>query len=180
MRGRLASALIAAGLVVPAAAFAVMLTSVEVYRAVEPSAPLFGGPPPGSLAESILGGYGVEETYQFIRAGGDPNAPVRVAHEDYTGRVAIDVSPLMLAVAVGDSSAVRMLLSFGARLDLPQNRPAECLAREIQHREIEAVLVEQREEGSPQPACDGRPADAPTALVAWAATVDEADAPDRR
>ncbi|MNC87641.1 hypothetical protein D3C83_33780 [compost metagenome] len=86
----------------------------------------------------------------------------------------------MLAAAVGDSSAVRMLLSFGARLDLPQNRSAECLAREIGNREIETILMDQRNAGGSEPACGGRRADAATPLVAWAAAMDGTHAADGR
>lgn len=173
---RFSTVLIGACLVVPAIAAAVMLVTIEAYRTARPDAPLFGGPPPTTLAQSIIDGYGVEETYQFIRAGQDPNAPVRVDNEDYTGGGAFLVSPLMLAVAAGDSSAVRMLLSFGASLDRPENSGVECLARELGNREIEDLLREQREEGSDDPSCTDRPADAPTPVAAWAVPADEAQA----
>jgi hypothetical protein len=157
----------AAFIAAPAVAFAAALTAIETYRLIEPEAALFGGPPPASLAESITGDFGVEQTYQFIRGGQDPNEPMAFAHPDYTGGAAIIVSPLMLAVAAEDASAVQMLLSFGARLDLPQNVRVECLAREIGNTEIITLVAEGRGEGAP-PACTDRKADAATPLAAWA------------
>ena len=177
---RAAPAMIAACLAMPPMIVAIALAGIEVYRFIEPDAPLFGGPAPASLVESITDGFGVEQTYQFIRMGQDPNAPVRIDDEEYAGGETIQVSPLMLAVAAADGSAVRMLLSFGARLDLPQNRRAECLARELGHREIQAILVAERGDGSAEPVCDGRRPDAPTPLAAWIGDHHSVHASDRR
>ena len=161
------SAWIAAFIAAPAVVSAVALTAIETYRLIEPEAPLFGGPRPASLIESIIEGFGVEQTYQFIRAGQDPNEPMPLDHPDYTGGVGIRVSPLMLAVAAQDGSAVQMLLSFGARLDLPQNAHVECLAREIGNTEIITLITDGRGESAPPP-CADRKADAATPLTAWA------------
>jgi hypothetical protein len=158
--------LVAAAVAAPAVLMALALTVVEAWRAVEPQAAIFGGTPPASMVDSIAGRYGVEETYTFIRNGQDPNGLVAVTHPDYTGRETVRVSPLMLAVAARDSSAVRMLLTFGARLDLPQNARAICLAREIGNEEISSLLDAERNGASPV-ACPPR-RDAPTPLVAWA------------
>lgn len=177
---RLSTVVVATGLMMPAIAVSVMLTTIEMYRAARPDAPLFGGPAPESLVQSIIEGYGVEETYQFIRGGQDPNEPVRVDYEEYTGGPPLTVSPLMLAVAAGDSSAVRMLLSFGASLDRPENSRVGCLARELGNREIEAILREYREEGSEDPACTDRHADATTPLAAWAVVPPEAQVSSAR
>ena len=170
---------IGACLAAPAVAMAVTLTGVEIYRIVEPHALLFGGPPPGTLAESILGGFGVEETFQFIRRGQDPNEPIAIEDPEYTGGGRAYVSPLMLAVAAGDGSAVRMLLAFGARLELPQNRYAECLARESRNPEASMVIAEYRG-AAPAPECDDAIARTPTPLMAWAARSDAQDATDGR
>lgn len=164
---RVAGVWLAVCLAAPAVAGAVALTGVEIYRLIDPAAPLFGGPAPATLADSITGGYGVEQTYQFIRMGHDPNAAVRVDNDDYVGAEPIDVSPLMLAIAAGDGAAVRMLLSFGVDLDLPQNRHAECLAREMGNPEIQDALRSLRGD-APEPPCTGRRSDAPTPLGAWA------------
>ena len=157
----------AASLGVPAVAAAIGIAAMGVYRIVEPDAALFGGPAPRSLAESLADRNGVEISYAFIRAGQDPNAPIAIEDEDYTEGAVVTVSPLMLATAANDSNAVRMLLSFGARLDLPQNRLAPCLASETGNQEIMEIFVTARG-GAPAPSCPARPAGAPTPLVAWA------------
>jgi hypothetical protein len=146
---------------------ALTLTAIEALRFADPDAALFGGPPPATLAQSIIEGFGVEQTVQFIRHGQDPNEPVPIDDVEYTGGGKVRVSPLMLAVAAGDGSALRMLLSFGARLDLPQNRYAECLARESRNPEIPAIIAAHRG-SAPPPDCTNRNADAPTPLTAWA------------
>jgi len=48
---------------------------------------------------------------------------------------------LMLAVATHRDNLVGMLLSFGARLDLPQNRFAVCLAKQTDDEGIANLLV---------------------------------------
>jgi hypothetical protein len=158
---------IAAFLAAPAVTCAVALTAMEGYRVMQPEAAIFGGPRPATLSQSIFDGFGVEETYQFIRAGQDPNGVLAVAHPDYTDGTTVRASPLLVAVAAEDSSAVRMLFAFGARLDLPQNRLVECLARELVHPEIETILADERGT-APAPPCTDRKPDAPTPLVAWA------------
>ena len=170
---------IGACLAAPAIATALTLTAVESLRLADPEAPLFGGPPPATLAQSIIEGFGVEQTVQFIRRGQDPNEPVPVGDAEYTGGGTVHVSPLMLAVAAGDGSAMRMLLSFGARLDLPQNRYAECLARESRNPEIPAIIAEHRG-SAPPPDCGNRNPDAPTPLAAWAGRSDADNATHRR
>ena len=143
-----------------------MLTALETYRVIEPAASIFGGPPPATLAESIAKGFGVEQSYQFIRAGQDPNHPVAVDDPKYSGGGTLTVSPLMLAVAANDSAAVEMLLGFGASLDAPHNRYIECLAREVGDAEILSVLAEHSLDAS-RPTCPDRKRDAPTPLAAW-------------
>ena len=157
---------IAAALAAPAVAVALMLTTIESYRLTEPQAEVFGGPPPASLAASITGGFGVEQSYQFIRAGQDPNQPIPLRHEDYTDGKDMRIPPLMLAIAARDSSAVRMLLAFGARLELPQHRNVECLARELGNPEILDILAERRGEAQAEPICQGR-GQAENPLLAW-------------
>ena len=157
--------IVAAAVAAPGIAAAIGLAGMSLYARVNPDAPLFGGPPPPSMAESIAGRSGVEQTFAFIRAGQDPNALIVVRHDDYTGGADVRVSPLMLAVAARDSSAVRMLLSFGARLDLPQNRLAPCLADDIGNAEIVEIFAAER--GGEPLVCPPRP-DGPTPLAAWA------------
>lgn len=156
---------LAAIVTVPALVAALLISATAAYHAIDADAPLFDGPPPASLADAITRGYGVERVYPFIRAGQDPNAPVPVDNPDYTGGARIMASPLMLAVAARQGNIVRMLLNFGARLDLPQNRMAWCLAKEIGNREVEDVLADQGGHAV-VPQCTGRRA-AATPLLAW-------------
>jgi hypothetical protein len=132
------AALIAA----PALAAAVGLTSLEAYRVVAPDAPVFGDAPPRSLSEAITRGRGVEAVYPFIRDGQDPNTPILIDDEDYTGGGDMYVSPLIAAIASRDSNIVQMLLNFGARVDLPQNRDAWCFAHALGDETMQRLLAD--------------------------------------
>jgi hypothetical protein len=156
----------AAVVAVPALAAAIALPVVEVYRLVQPDAPLFGGPVPSSLTEAITRGHPVERAYAFIHAGQDPNVPVAVNAPDYTDGQTVMVSPLVLAVAAGQGNTALMLLNFGARLDLPQNRLAPCLAQAIGNQEVIGILTRYGGPAPPVP-CPAPRADAPTMLLAW-------------
>jgi hypothetical protein len=155
---------VTACLAAPAVAAALLIGGVEIYRVVRPGAPLFGDPPPASLADGLARRFPVEQLYGFLRSGQDPNAPVPVADSDYTGGSTAMVAPLMLAVAARDDSAVQMLLNFGVRLDLPQNRNAICLARALGDEGIAELL---EEAGMAAAACAPPKADAATPLLAW-------------
>ena len=157
---------IAALVALPAVAASLGLIAIEAKRLTEPEAPIFGGPPPTSLTQAIIEGFGVEQAYQFIRAGQDPNAASPFEHSDYTEGKTIMATPLLLAVAAGDSSTLMMLLSFGGRLDAPQNQHVECLARELKNQEILGILADRRGEMAP-PACSDRKPDAATPLLGW-------------
>jgi hypothetical protein len=148
----------------PAIVAALGLTAIEGYRFVQPMSPLFDDAP-ASLAESITSGSGVEYSYRFIRAGQNPNALIVVASENYSGGRSIRVSPLMLAVAAHDDNTASMLLNFGARLDLPQNRAARCLAEETG--DTAMIRIIERHGGSAGQPCLTRKRDAPTPLLAW-------------
>lgn len=125
----------------PALAAAVWLGGIEGYRLVQPQSPLFRREDPvTSLAQAITVCCRVEDAYAFIRAGRDPNEPLTISDPDYTGGDSISVSPLMLAVAAGNGNVVMMLLSFGAQPDLPQNRLAGCLARELGQKEMADII----------------------------------------
>jgi hypothetical protein len=110
----------------PAALVALMLCGVEAYRAVRP----VDGDRPASLADAILHGS-VEQAYTFIRQGQDPNGVITVQDPDFAGGRRMMVSPLVVAVAAREDNAVAMLLSAGARVDLPANALAVCLAKEM-------------------------------------------------
>jgi len=125
----LAALLIAA----PAVVAALAVSALEGYRLARPEA--FVPAPASSLAEAIQH-QGVEAAYAFIRAGQDPNAPIAVTND---GRVSM-VSPLTLAVESRNANTVHMLLSAGARMDLPQSRLALCRATEMGEEEILEIL----------------------------------------
>ena len=127
-------------MLVPPVLVALALVVLEGYRAISPDAELFAGPPPASsLADAILHGT-VEQAYAFIRDGQDPNALVTVQDASVAGGTLLHVSPLILAVAAQDANAVTMLLSAGARIDLPDNALALCLAEELEDDETREVL----------------------------------------
>lgn len=133
--------LVALLIAAPAVVAALAVSALEGYRLVRPDAPLFASQPAASLADAIIQRRGVEEAYAFIRAGQDPNIPIAVQDPDLTGGRVTMVSPMMLAVAAHNANAVLMLLSFGARMDLPQNRLALCLANELADEEISGILA---------------------------------------
>ena len=134
----------------PALAAAIGLTSLEVYRMIAPDAPVFGDPPAQSLSEAITRGRGVEAAFPFIRDGQDPNAPIVIDDEDYTGGGQMRVSPLVAAIASRDSNIVQMLLNFGARIDLPQNRDAWCFAHVLGDETMQKVIADAGSPADPE------------------------------
>jgi hypothetical protein len=93
-----------------------------------------------SLADAIQHGD-VEDAYMFIGAGTDPNVPLSFTDPQLTGGHPVSISPLMLAVATDNDNVVMMLLSFGARMDLPQNALAPCLARRLGYNDLAGMIV---------------------------------------
>lgn len=152
----------------PAIAAALGLIVIDGSRVIRPESPLFADPPARSLAEAITRGFAVEQAYAFIRAGQDPNEPIAVTDSDYTGGRTLKVSPLMLAVAARDTNVVQMLLNFGARVDLPQNRLAWCFARELGD-EATANVIARDGHVDLRSVCPERGPDASASLSAWVA-----------
>ena len=97
-------------------------------------------PRAGSLADAIRND-GPEQVYAEIRAGADPNAPITFSHPDLTNDQDVLVQPIVLAVARNNDNAVRTLMSVGARMDLPGNRNAVCLARRLGYDDLAAVII---------------------------------------
>lgn len=126
-------------LLAPAVVVALGVCLLEGYRLIRPESRLFSLPPAGSFAEALVDGT-VEQAYAFIRSGTSPNAPLTIQHPDFAEGRAMSASPLVLAVGAGNANAVLMLLSNGARLDLPENLLAICLADELQDPEVLEVL----------------------------------------
>jgi hypothetical protein len=94
----------------------------------------------GSLADAIREGS-PEPVYAEIHAGANPNTPIAFSHPDLTGDQEVTVAPIVLAVARHSDNAVMTLMSFGARMDLPQNSQAVCLARRMGYEDIAAMIV---------------------------------------
>jgi hypothetical protein len=97
-------------------------------------------PPFASMAAAIQHGE-VEDAYAFITAGADANAPIPFSDPELTADHPVMLSPLLLAVSANKENTVMMLLSFGARLDLPQNELAPCLARRLGYSNLAAMIV---------------------------------------
>jgi hypothetical protein len=83
----------------------------------------------------------VAEAYAFIRAGQDPNEPIRVQDSVLTAGRSVRVAPLLLAVASHNEEAVKMLLSFGVRVDTAPNNLTACLANQLGDKNIANVIV---------------------------------------
>ena len=143
-------------LAAPAVIGGLWIASTELRdpTAARPSAPAFE-----SMADAIQHGE-VEDAYAFVSAGADPNAPVSFSDAELTSGHPVMISPLMLAVSSNKENTVMMLLSFGARMDLPQNELAPCLARRLDHDDLAAMILRDghpaREVTCPEPPPDAR------------------------
>jgi hypothetical protein len=133
-------ALAALAVIAPAVGVAAIVIALEGYRAIQPDAILFVEPTASSLADA-LEHREVEVAYAFFRRGADPNAMLSVEDAALTGGQHVDVSPLMLAVASRNRNAVMMLLSAGVNLEVPVNRFAACLARDLGETDLETMIV---------------------------------------
>ena len=135
--------LIASILAAPAVGGTLWIASTELRDATTESSsvPVFE-----SIADAIQHGE-VEDAYAFVSKGTDPNAPVPFSDAELTSSRPVMISPLMLAVSSNKENTVMMLLSFGARMDLPQNELASCLARRLGYDDLAAMILR-----------DGRPA----------------------
>lgn len=124
----------------PAIVVALSLCGIEVWRTVQPRSPLFALPFAYSLGDAIAAGE-LQQAYEYIRAGQDPNDLIAVRHPGLTAGRWVLVSPLVWAVALRDPQAVQLLFAFGVRMDHPANRRAACLAEAAGNEEIVRVLT---------------------------------------
>ncbi len=149
-------------LIAPAVIGSLWIASTEVLDSTAPSSsvPVFE-----SIADAIRHGE-VEDAYAFVSAGTDPNAPIPFSDAQLTSSQPVMISPLMLAVSSSKENTVMMLLSFGARMDLPQNELAGCLARRLGYDDLAAMIVR---DGRPvrEVTCPEAPPDAPAPLLAY-------------
>ena len=137
----------------PVVIAALGLSAIEAGQAMRPPSQRYRALPPGSFAD-VLRHNGVEQAYAFIRAGTDPNAPIAFRDPEITGGREVSASPLMVAVATKNENAVMMLLSFGARMELPGNRQAVCLARRLEYDDIADLILR---DGGPAASADQCP-----------------------
>ena len=148
-------------LAAPALIGALWIASTELRdpTAARPNSPVFE-----SMADAIQHGE-VEDAYAFVSAGANPNAPIPFNDAELTSGHPVMISPLMLAVSSNKENTVMMLLSFGARMDLPQNELAACLARRLGHDDLAAMILR---DGNPREVtCPEPPPDAPAPLLAF-------------
>jgi hypothetical protein len=111
----------------PSVLGALSICALEAYRWLRPESALFVAPHPDTLTQAIVDDD-YEGAYAFIRGGQDPNRPIEFRDDRLTGGRAVRVSPLLLAVATGSENSLRMLLGFGARMVVPPDSLAGCLA----------------------------------------------------
>ncbi len=131
--------LVASLLAAPAVISALAIGASHARDLVRPEPSRYSDPV-GEFADAITKG-GVEDAYAFVRAGTDPNTPIAFRDPGLTGGRQIMISPLLLAVAAHNENVVMMLLSFGARMDLPANARAACLANRLGDRTIAEMIV---------------------------------------
>jgi hypothetical protein len=153
---------IACLLAAPAVAGALWFVATDVSELTAPSAATTAF---ASLADAIQHGQ-VEDAYAFINTGTDPNAPIPFRDPQLTADREVNVSPLMLATATNNDNAVMMLLSFGARMDLPQNALAICLARQLGHQDIAEMIIRDVKP-APTVTCPQAPSDALAPLLTF-------------
>jgi len=118
-----------------------------------------------SIVDAIQHGE-VEDAYAFVSRGTDPNALVPFSDAELTSSHPVMISPLMLAVSSNKENTVMMLLSFGARMDLPQNELASCLAKRLGYDDLAAMILR---DGRParEVSCPEPPPGATTPLLAY-------------
>ena len=152
-------------LAAPAVIGALWIASTEVRDLTAAGSASAQAPVFASIADAIQHGE-VEDAYAFVSAGADPNAPMAFSDAELTSGRPVMISPLMLAVSSHKENTVMMLLSFGARMDLPQNELAVCLARRLRYDELAAMILR---DAKPAPAvtCPEPPPDAPAPLLAF-------------
>jgi ankyrin repeat protein len=153
---------IATMLAAPAVIGALWIASTEVR---DPTLASSSVPPFESMVDAIQHGE-VEDAYAFVSAGADPNAPISFSDAELTSGHPVMISPLMLAVSSNKENTVMMLLSFGARMDVPQNELAPCLARRLGYDDLAAMILR---DGKPprEVTCPEPPPDAPAPLLAF-------------
>ena len=134
-RATLLAMLIAA----PAVINALTIGALEGWRSYQPDSPLFAAPRVSSLADAIARDD-VQQAYEFIKGGQDPNGLIEVADPVLTGGRRVSVSPMLWAVAMRSDRSVLTLFGVGARIDADAARRAVCLAERLGQSDIARLL----------------------------------------
>jgi len=134
-RASLLALLIAA----PAVLNAMTISAIEGWRSYRPESPLFAAPRLNSLAAAIARDD-VQQAYEFIRGGQDPNGLIEVADPVLTRGRRVMVAPMLWAVAMGSDRSVLLLFGFGVRIDQEAERRAVCLAERLGQDDMARLL----------------------------------------
>jgi len=134
-RATLLAMLIAA----PAVLNALTIGALEGWRSYRPDSPLFAAPRVSSLADAIARDD-VQQAYEFIRGGQDPNGLIEVSDPVLTEGRRVMVAPLLWAVAMRSDRSVLTLFGVGARIDEEAERRAVCLAERLGQDDIARLL----------------------------------------
>ena len=134
-RASLLALLIAA----PAVLNAMTISALEGWRSYQPESPLFVAPRVNSLADAIARDD-VQQVYELIRGGQDPNGLIEVAHPVLTGGGRVLVAPMLWAVAMRSDRSVLLLFGVGSQIDEEATRRAVCLAERLGQDDIARLL----------------------------------------
>jgi len=126
--------------------------------------------PVGSLGEALRR-RDLENAFLFIRAGQDPNQPIRFRDPILTGDREIMISPLLIAVASNNDDGLMMLMSVGARFDAPGNQFAGCLAARLGHEGIAEMITDYGGPAASPNACPDAASDPSAPLTAFGSAV---------
>lgn len=85
--------------------------------------------------------YDQRHVYAFVQGGVDVDAPVTFADQNLTGGLTVRVAPLVLAAAAGNENNALTLMSLGARLAVPDNAWATCVAGWLRDDALTRTLV---------------------------------------
>lgn len=134
-RASLLALLIAA----PAVLNAMAISALQGWQWYQPESPLFAAPRVTSLADAIARDD-VQQAYEFIRGGQDPNGLIEVADPVLTGGRRVMAPPMLWAVAMRSDRSVLLLFGVGARINEQAERRAVCLAERLGQDDIARLL----------------------------------------
>ena len=124
----------------PAILHALTLCALEGWRLYAPDSSLFAAPRANSLAAAIEQND-VQQVYEFVQGGQDPNGIIAVEHPILTGGRKVRTTPMLWAVAMRSDRSVLTLIGLGARLDGAATHRAVCLAEALGESDL-ARLIE--------------------------------------